>query len=197
MADDNWGAAPAADAWGTSDLQSALPETNGHNGTDSHSTNGENGVPPPVQQVQPPKLDGWVDATPYQYDQFANQDVQWDGQAPVYEWDGEEGDIGPEFPELEIQLFGPPEERGRKGIDFSAIAELQLVQEGPTRVEPIDTFKAAGLHPAMLRNVELAGYEVPTPIQRYCIPSIGQGHDVIAIAQTGELIFSCPSHDHY
>ncbi|KAK3951954.1 P-loop containing nucleoside triphosphate hydrolase protein [Pseudoneurospora amorphoporcata] len=190
MADNNWGAAPAATeaeagAWGTADLQSALPETNGHNGANHHSNNGENGAPAPVEQVAPPKLEGWVEATPYHYDEFANREAEWDGQAPIYEWDGEEGDIGPEFPELEVQLFGPVEERGRRGIDFSAIAELELVQEGPTRVEPIDSFRDAGLHPAMLRNVELAGYDVPTPIQRYCIPSISQGHDVIAIAQTG------------
>ena len=37
----------------------------------------------------------------------------------------------------------------------------------------------------MLRNVELAGYEVPTPIQKYCLPAINMGHDVIGIAQTG------------
>ncbi|KAK3360831.1 P-loop containing nucleoside triphosphate hydrolase protein [Lasiosphaeria ovina] len=37
----------------------------------------------------------------------------------------------------------------------------------------------------MVRNVELSGYKVPTPIQRYCIPAINMGHDVIAVAQTG------------
>lgn len=44
-----------------------------------------------------------------------------EGNAPVYEWDGEEGDIGPEHPELELDLFGKPEDRAEvKGIDFSA-----------------------------------------------------------------------------
>jgi ATP-dependent RNA helicase DDX3X len=38
----------------------------------------------------------------------------------------------------------------------------------------------------MLKNVELAGYENPTPIQRYCLPAIHLGHDVIGIAQTGK-----------
>ena len=47
-------------------------------------------------------------------------------------------------------------------------------------------FKDAGLHPAMLRNVQLAGYQFATPIQRYCLPAIHEGYDVIAIAQTGE-----------
>ncbi len=50
---------------------------------------------------------------------------------------------------------------------------------------PIANFKDANLHPAMVKNVELAGYNVPTPIQKFCIPAIGAGYDVIAIAQTG------------
>lgn len=67
-----------------------------------------------------------------------------------------------------------------------SIASIELYQEGPARVEPISTFEEAGLHPAMLRNVELCGYTIPTPIQRYCLPAISAGHDVIAIAQTGK-----------
>jgi ATP-dependent RNA helicase DDX3X len=66
------------------------------------------------------------------------------------------------------------------------IASIELYQEGPVRVEPIANFKDAGLHPAMLKNVELAGYRNPTPIQRYCLPAIHLGYDVIGIAQTGK-----------
>ena len=44
---------------------------------------------------------------------------EWEGNAKVYEWDGEEGDIGPEFPALEVELFGEPGSRAKQGIDFS------------------------------------------------------------------------------
>lgn len=42
----------------------------------------------------------------------------------------------------------------------------------------------------MLNNVKLAGYEVPTPIQQYCLPAVAKGHDIVACAQTGECILS-------
>lgn len=40
----------------------------------------------------------------------------------------------------------------------------------------------------MLRNIELCGYEVPTPIQKFTVPAILQGYDVIGVAQTGEYL---------
>ena len=46
-------------------------------------------------------------------------------------------------------------------------------------------FEEAGLHPAILRNLELSGYQKPTPIQSYTIPAVMQGYDVVAVAQTG------------
>lgn len=70
--------------------------------------------------------------------------------------------------------------------DSFRITEIKVTQEGVERITPINTFKDAGLHPAMDRNIELCGYKTPTPIQRYCIPTIKLGYDVLAIAQTGQ-----------
>ncbi|KAH7647417.1 hypothetical protein FG379_002538 [Cryptosporidium bovis] len=42
-----------------------------------------------------------------------------------------------------------------------------------------------GFSPKILRAVKLAGYSIPTPIQRKCFPSILAGRDVIAMARTG------------
>jgi len=50
----------------------------------------------------------------------------------------------------------------------------------------VTQFEDAGLHPAMLANVKLCGYDIPTPIQAYVMPSILKNTDVIGIAQTGE-----------
>lgn len=65
------------------------------------------------------------------------------------------------------------------------ITKIDVFQEGPVRVMPIQKFEDAGFHPAMGKNIALAKYTVPTPIQKYCIPAIKAGHDLIAIAQTG------------
>jgi ATP-dependent RNA helicase DDX3X len=63
---------------------------------------------------------------------------------------------------------------------------IDVVQEGSERIKPIQDFKDAGLHPVMLRNTQLAGYLKPTPIQRYTLPAIFEGKDLIACAQTGK-----------
>jgi superfamily II DNA/RNA helicase len=46
----------------------------------------------------------------------------------------------------------------------------------------------------MLENVKLSRYNAPTPIQSYCIPAVLTGHDVVAIAQTGEFPISTALH---
>lgn len=43
-----------------------------------------------------------------------------DGQAKVYQWQDDFGDVGPKFEELELELFGHPSTRHeRTGLDFS------------------------------------------------------------------------------
>ncbi|KAI0203302.1 P-loop containing nucleoside triphosphate hydrolase protein [Astrocystis sublimbata] len=126
----------------------------------------------------------WGEKTEFKYDEN-DENVSWEGNVRVYEWDGDIGDLGPQHPELEVQLFGDPDTRDPQGIDFNKIDLIHVKQEGTERITPITSFEEAGLHPAMLKNVELCGYKTPTPIQRYCIPAIKMGYDLLAIAQTG------------
>ncbi|KAI1771718.1 DEAD-domain-containing protein [Hypoxylon cercidicola] len=161
-------------AWDASAMKAALPEQ-----TAAHSASMN-----PSQDA----LDKWGKPLAFNYDETDAQraEREWGGNAAVYEWEGEEGDIGPENPTLEVMLFGPPEERqSTAGLDISKIEEIRVYQEGNVRIEPIFKFQDAGLHPAMLKNVLMSGYTTPTPIQKYCIPAINMGHDLIAIAQTG------------
>ncbi|MGI9247141.1 MAG: DEAD/DEAH box helicase [Steroidobacteraceae bacterium] len=47
------------------------------------------------------------------------------------------------------------------------------------------TFASLGLRPELLRAVEELGYTQPTPIQSGAIPSVLEGRDLLAAAQTG------------
>ncbi|TGJ84893.1 hypothetical protein E0Z10_g3876 [Xylaria hypoxylon] len=163
-------------AWDKNDdLKAALPEVPPTNGTQAEGA---------VTEVRSAPIGDWGKKTENNYDENL-EDTSWEGNVRVYEWDGEEGDLGPEHPELEAVLFGDPATRDPQGIDFSKIDNITVTQEGLQRIHPISSFKDAGLHPAMLRNVDLCGYKTPTPIQRYCIPAIKMGYDLLAIAQTG------------
>ncbi len=46
-------------------------------------------------------------------------------------------------------------------------------------------FKELGLHPNILKGIELMGFQQPTPIQKEAIPHVLAGRDLIASAQTG------------
>ncbi|KAM0465968.1 hypothetical protein ACHAPV_000917 [Trichoderma viride] len=142
-----------------------------------------------VEAEDQPAPAGWVERTAFDYTAMAEAETAatWDGNARVYQWKDEYGDVGPAFEELEVELFGDPESRRDRqtGLDFSKIEQIEVIQEGPQRIEYIKTFADAGIHPVMLRNIELCGYEVPTPIQKFTIPAILQGYDVIGVAQTG------------
>jgi ATP-dependent RNA helicase RhlE len=46
-------------------------------------------------------------------------------------------------------------------------------------------FHELALHETILKNLEAAGYETPTPIQAQSIPTLLEGHDLLGIAQTG------------
>ncbi|KAI9784500.1 MAG: hypothetical protein M1816_000820 [Peltula sp. TS41687] len=117
----------------------------------------------------------------------AGQAPEWASKAEKYEWSDEYGDIGPEHPELEKQLFGG-EFIVRTGNAFEKVKEVPVILESETHLKPIKTrpqFEDAGLHPVMLRNVKLCGYDVCTPVQAYCVPAILTGCDVFASAHTG------------
>lgn len=47
------------------------------------------------------------------------------------------------------------------------------------------TFDEAGLCESLSKNVTKSGYVKPTPVQKYGIPIISAGRDLMACAQTG------------
>ena len=88
---------------------------------------------------------------------------------------------------LELELFGQKKSSG--GINFKDYDNIpvQVSAEEGEVPEPIEEFDDLDEFPIALRNaLELAGYEKPTPVQKYSIPIVLKaGRDLMACAQTG------------
>lgn len=52
-------------------------------------------------------------------------------------------------------------------------------------MESVMTFEDACLHLVVLANIKLAGYHIPTTVQKYALVAVFKGHDFVACAQTG------------
>lgn len=51
--------------------------------------------------------------------------------------------------------------------------------------EPVTEFKSPPIDAHLLDNIELARYTTPTPVQKYSLPIVAQGRDLMGCAQTG------------
>lgn len=126
----SWGASNGGGAWETKHdaaWTTAEPDApaapaaepvvqNDHHGDHEGA---DNGAPAGDNNDAPAGVSGgkvWNDheKTTYNYEEYETRDGEYDGNARVYHWDGEEGDLGPEFPELELEIFGPPDQRGEE-----------------------------------------------------------------------------------
>ena len=64
----------------------------------------------------------WTEPEAIDYTSMATSDdtQTWGCTARTYDWKDEYGEVGPKYPELELELFGDPSTRhDRKGVDFS------------------------------------------------------------------------------
>lgn len=62
---------------------------------------------------------------------------------------------------------------------------LSLLHTGRDRPKNIRAFEEAELDETVLSNVRKAHYAKPTPVQKYGMPIISCGRDLMACAQTG------------
>jgi len=84
---------------------------------------------------------------------------------------------------LETELFG---NQVSSGINFDKYDDIPVEVSG-REVPPRDfeQFEDAQLGEILTRNITLAGYKVPTPIQKNALPIVMAGRDLMACAQTG------------
>nr|AAW78361.1 vasa RNA helicase [Tribolium castaneum] len=106
--------------------------------------------------------------------------------------DGDRGDGGGE--EKKREFYIPPEVENVEdlftsgittGVNFMKLDEIEVKVTGNDAPPPITSFETSGLRPHLLENVKKSGYTKPTAIQKYAIPVILSGRDLMSCAQTG------------
>eukprot|EP00941_MAST-03F_sp_MAST-3F-sp1_P003075 g3075.t1 len=84
---------------------------------------------------------------------------------------------------LEAELY---KDCGNKtGINFDKYDDIPVETSGENIPKEISLFADAGLPERLLENCKLAGFEKPTPVQKYSIPIGHANRDLMACAQTG------------
>ncbi|CAG8508507.1 11775_t:CDS:2 [Ambispora gerdemannii] len=88
---------------------------------------------------------------------------------------------------LERDLFGAPDdpERQQTGINFEKYDDIPVEASGNNVPQSVLQFTSPPLDPHLLVNIDLAHYTTPTPVQKYSIPIVSAGRDLMACAQTG------------
>lgn len=71
------------------------------------------------------------------------------------------------------------------GINFEKYAKIPVKVTGPNAPKELETFESAKLRPLLMENIKKSKYRVPTPIQKYSIPILLAGRDLMGCAQTG------------
>jgi ATP-dependent RNA helicase DDX3X len=94
---------------------------------------------------------------------------------------------GPQNTKAERDLFGMPDDptKAHTGINFSNYDDIPVEASGQDVPEPVTAFTNPPLDDHLLGNIKLARYTVPTPVQKYSIPIVMNGRDLMACAQTG------------
>ncbi|AMD19617.1 HCL534Cp [Eremothecium sinecaudum] len=88
---------------------------------------------------------------------------------------------------LEVQLFGTAEDPSfqSSGINFDNYDDIPVEASGQDVPQPITEFTSPPLDALLLENILLARFTRPTPVQKYSVPIVANGRDLMACAQTG------------
>ena len=86
---------------------------------------------------------------------------------------------------LENELFSTQD----PGVNFDDYEDIPILTTGPDfnhdDYQGIEGFEMLRLTKIMRDNISLLNYHKPTPVQKFAIPIILQGRDLMACAQTG------------
>ena len=100
--------------------------------------------------------------------------------------------VGARNMRLEKELYGDAEDPSKQhtGINFEKYDDIPVEATGAGVPEPVTAFTTPPLDPVLVENIGYARYSTPTPVQKYSIPIVSAGRDLMACAQvcgTGTL----------
>ena len=101
--------------------------------------------------------------------------------------------IGARNQRLEKELYGEPNDPAKQqtGINFEKYDDIPVEANGAGVPEPVLAFTNPPLDPVLLENIGYASYTTPTPVQKYSIPIVAAGRDLMACAQvSGRLLLA-------
>ncbi|EPQ31545.1 uncharacterized protein PFL1_00878 [Pseudozyma flocculosa PF-1] len=95
--------------------------------------------------------------------------------------------IGAPNPRIQKELFGEDGDGSYQstGINFDKYGDIPVEATGRDCPEPVTEFTSPPIDPHLLDNIKLARYTHPTPVQKYSIPIVELGRDLMGCAQTG------------
>ena len=93
---------------------------------------------------------------------------------------------------MEKELFGDAADPSKQhtGINFEKYDDIPVEATGAGVPEPVLSFTSPPLDPVLLENIGYAMYTTPTPVQKYSIPIVAGGRDLMACAQVS-LVSDC------
>ena len=93
--------------------------------------------------------------------------------------------VGARNMRLEKELYGDAEDPSKQhtGINFEKYDDIPVEATGAGVPEPVTAFTSPPLDPVLLENISSARYTTPTPVQKYSIPIVAAGRDLMACAQ--------------
>lgn len=91
----------------------------------------------------------------------------------------------PPYRPEEINLEEEEQLKIDQGINFDRFDRIEVDCRGAHTIKPIENFSDLITSELLLNNIAKAGYKKMTPIQRYTIPALFDGRDLVGCAQTG------------
>ncbi|RYP48963.1 hypothetical protein DL768_005235 [Monosporascus sp. mg162] len=178
-------------AWAGNNSYDARPAPGGWAGPNGPGPDGPNpGYPPQRHGHQ----GGWNNRPAFDRNAYGNPGAGGGGGGGGHargsgdgQWRDGKHIPGPPNPRMERELFGLPDDPSKQhtGINFEKYDDIPVEASGHDVPEPVLSFSNPPLDDHLLRNIELAHYKVPTPVQKYSIPIVMGGRDLMACAQTG------------